>query len=535
MAERKEFRQEKDYPPFAVAFKSRVDEISRDLRERRGYKDTEWQRPGEPLPFLAQTANWINSLSQPLAIRGGDVKFMRDALDGLFIVRSGWGYDRDKVVTNLAAVIEEKSRSAEAIDLLIRAMTRLAVAHPSAHALMVPNPVGYGPDVGLWRNMAEAFQETSDLLSGKRELDLVSDTLQRASRLLHCRPFSEENRLEFASAVAIAAQDRVVRVGGLSDSLAQGLALRISLAHCLWHGSDVGTVSELCRFWQDLTPDKLKSDEQSETEAEKGAREQLAEKIPPRLLLEFLAQGVIGDDGGGTYKDLGLGEYWRPHKGIVERRRAVEFKPSRGLPCLEYSGTFDPTHGGHVFETALGAAMALNLHTFMVVNQAPRKGCVADFPERQEMALTSTQGLERFVTVWFSGGANADAPTRVAKFKREFSERYGLPPELWLLRGTDETKLDPISSEYLLKHEASQLGGYTHVWKLRPPLLRVDNLWATLRLVEALLENFGHQTTVLWPTLVGISGTEIRRAIREGRPVRHLHGDVEKRAGEIYR
>lgn len=534
MVRREEFRQETRYPPFAVAFQSRVDGIDRDLHERRDYKETERQLPGEPRPFLAQTNIWINSLSQPLAIRVKDLRFVRHALESLFMTRSGWGYDKDTVVTNLAAAMEEKSRSVEAIDLLVRAMTRLAVAHPSAHTLMIPNPVGRGPDIGLWRNMAEAFQETSDLLKGKRELGLVPDTLQRASRLLRCRPFSAEDRLEFASVVAIAAQDRVVRAGGLDASLVQDLALRISLAHCLWHGLDVETVSELCSFWQGLTPDKLKSDEQGETEAEKGARERLVEEVPPRLLLEFLAQGIIGEGGERIYQDLGLGKLWRPHKEIVEERRAREFIPHPGLPCLKYSGSFDPTHAVHVFEMALGAAMALRLHTFMVVNQAPRKGTVADFPDRQEMALISTQGLEPFVTVWSGGGADADAPTRVIEFEKEFLERYGFSPEIWLVKGTDDTKLD-LDGEYLLSHEGSRLKDYPHVWKLRSPLLRADSVWATLHAVETLLENFGPQTTVLWPTLVGVSGTEIRKAIREGKPVRHVRGDVREMAEEIYR
>ena len=75
---------------------------------------------------------------------------------------------------------------------------------------------------------------------------------------------------------------------------------------------------------------------------------------------------------------------------------------------------------------ALGAAMALGLHTYIVVNKTPPKDDLASTSLRHSMVLQSAVGLEGDVTVWPAclGGTIEE---RVEAFEAGFE--FGIPSD----------------------------------------------------------------------------------------------------------
>lgn len=176
-----------------------------------------------------------------------------------------------------------------------------------------------------------------------------------------------------------------------------------------------------------------------------------------------------------------------------------------------YGGTFDPPHVGHLI-VAGDACEALGLDRLLFVPSAvpphKRHSVEATAEVRMEMVEAAVGGDERFEVSDME--LRREGPSYTVDTLRELRERYP-GAELYLLVGADVVPDLPT-------------------WRAPEEILRLARLAVLARAGEHGGEGASEAERpipfVRVPvTRVDVSATEVRRRVREGRPIRYLVTD----------
>lgn len=184
---------------------------------------------------------------------------------------------------------------------------------------------------------------------------------------------------------------------------------------------------------------------------------------------------------------------------------AIAERPSYGV----MGGTFNPIHIGHLV-TAEEALYAFDLRevVFVPAGQPWQKDRdVADAEHRYLMTVIATASNPHFRVSRME--IDRAGPTYTIDTLRHFREQLG-DVELYFITGADA-----ILQILTWKDPAEVLAEARFIAATRPG-------YDLDRLEKELPEGFGDRVHILEIPALAISSTDIRRRVREGRPVRYL-------------
>jgi len=188
--------------------------------------------------------------------------------------------------------------------------------------------------------------------------------------------------------------------------------------------------------------------------------------------------------------------------------------PDRSLRIGVLGGTLDPVHYGHLFAAEeVRAWCGLDRILLMPCGQAPHKDYRAITPaeHRYNMCVLAAQGNSHFCVSRIE--IDRPGPSYTIDTLRELRALYGSDTELFFILGADA----------LLEIDT---------WRQPDDVLReaqcvvVPRKGVELdRLPSVIGAERAARVVVIDMPLLGISATEIRRRVREGRPIRYLLPD----------
>ena len=176
-------------------------------------------------------------------------------------------------------------------------------------------------------------------------------------------------------------------------------------------------------------------------------------------------------------------------------------------------GTFDPIHLGHLIiaEEAM-ASLGLDRVLFVPAGDPWMKADTAITPRQHRLAmvLAAVGGNPKFKvspSEWERFG-----PSYTVETLEEFQEDYGLQTELFFIIGADALK------DFGKWHEPERvLELCTLAVVGRPSQESLD-----LSALEAILPGIGKRVVMVDDVAIGVSATDIRERVAEGRSIRYL-------------
>ncbi|GAA6741911.1 nicotinate-nucleotide adenylyltransferase [Thermus oshimai] len=164
-----------------------------------------------------------------------------------------------------------------------------------------------------------------------------------------------------------------------------------------------------------------------------------------------------------------------------------------------FGGSFDPIHIGHLLAASEAAeALGLDRVLFVVAARPPHKTPIAPPEARYEMVLLATAEDERFSASRLE--LARPGPSYTVDTLREARALFP-GAELFFITGADAYRDLPTWKE------GERLADYATLVAVARPGYPLEALFAPV--------------IPLWVPEVGISSTEIRRRIKEGRSVRY--------------
>ena len=172
-------------------------------------------------------------------------------------------------------------------------------------------------------------------------------------------------------------------------------------------------------------------------------------------------------------------------------------------------GTFDPIHYGHLVTAEIARSkFALDTVVFVPSGHPPHKQSVPGHAEqRLMMTLLATVANPYFQLS--RSEVDRIGPSYTYDTLREFRELYGLNSEFFFITGTDAVL------EMLAWHNGEKLFDMCSIIAATRPGYRLTD-------VDRLPENFRQKIEMMQVPALSISSTDIRRRIREGKPIKYL-------------
>jgi nicotinate-nucleotide adenylyltransferase len=176
-----------------------------------------------------------------------------------------------------------------------------------------------------------------------------------------------------------------------------------------------------------------------------------------------------------------------------------------------YGGTFDPIHNGHlaIAEEACWALGLARLYVVPAARQPLKNGPQGASPE-QRLAMAQLACADNPRLVVSDLELRRPPPSYTVDTLRSFRELLGSAVELYFILGADA--LASLSRW----HRAHEIIDLARLAALTRPGVTLD-----LEQLEREIPGMMARTTLIEGPLLDISGTDLRRRLAEGRPVRY--------------
>jgi nicotinate-nucleotide adenylyltransferase len=176
-----------------------------------------------------------------------------------------------------------------------------------------------------------------------------------------------------------------------------------------------------------------------------------------------------------------------------------------------YGGTFDPIHNGHlaIAEEACWALGLVRLYVVPAARQPLKNGPQGASPE-QRLAMAQLACADNPHLVVSDLELRRPPPSYTIDTLRSFRDLLGSAAELYFILGADAL------ASLGLWHRAREIVDLAQLAALTRPGATLD-----LDQLEREIPGMMARTTLIEGPLLDISGTDLRRRLAEGRPVRY--------------
>lgn len=194
----------------------------------------------------------------------------------------------------------------------------------------------------------------------------------------------------------------------------------------------------------------------------------------------------------------------------------AECRSSRPLRVGVFGGTFDPIHTGHLIVAGeAGWVLGLDRVVFVPARVSPLKLGETYFsgPDRLRMVELAIEGNPLFCASRVD--LDRQSPSYTVDTLETIQTQYGAPVQLFFIMGVDSL----ASLTYW--HRPHDIVRLAHVIAMSRPGYAVD-----LAPLEKEIPGLLAATTVVETLQIGISSTEIRTRLRQGRPIKYQVPDA---------